>query len=164
MNFTGSEYSDLNCMYGYIVEKETLKPYEKIGRLVNDIFRSLYKNLINHDLTKIRYMELEDIISELNIYFRTQFIAYNRFPLVDDNYFNIMYSFLYQHYFSRIINLDSNNIDKEMIDDILMAAEEQFYCMLFLKSENQFELSYECWKLDIDVNRELCEIYGIPYK
>lgn len=63
-------------------------------------------------------MKLEDIILELNIYFRSQFISYNRFPLVDDNYFNIMYSFLYQNYFSRIIDrLNSNNIDEETIDD-----------------------------------------------
>lgn len=25
MNFTGGEYSDLNCIYGYIAEKEPLK-------------------------------------------------------------------------------------------------------------------------------------------
>lgn len=63
-------------------------------------------------------MKLEDIILELNIYFRSQFISYNRFPLVDDNYFNIMYSFLYQNYFSRIIDrLNSNNIDEKTIDD-----------------------------------------------
>lgn len=69
-------------------------------------------------MTKVRYMKLEDIILELNIYFRSQFISYNRFPLVDDNYFNIMYSFLYQNYFSRIIDrLNSNNIDEETIDD-----------------------------------------------
>jgi hypothetical protein len=69
-------------------------------------------------MTKVRYMKLEDIILELNIYFRSQFISYNRFPLVDDNYFNIMYSFLYQNYFCRIIDrLNSNNIDEETIDD-----------------------------------------------
>lgn len=164
MDITINEYKEVDYIYGFFVEPKKIEPNEKIGLLVHDTFKIIYKKLINSDSTIIRYMKLQDIINELNIYFRSKFISYNRFPIMDNDYFNLIYTILYQNYFinvKKILNDNDNNINDNKIDDILISAEEQFYSLLFLKSDNQYELSYEFWKLDIDINKELCAIYGI---